>query len=131
MTSARSAGLQVLVGLEQPLRALRRAAGAQAGDVARRAQHGVSPRRRVSRAAQRAAGRGRADEHLGDRPVALRVLLDREVLDGGLEDLALGSRTVTSRSRSSAEHEGLVGALLEAAHVDQAGGDDLARRRRR
>ena len=50
----------------------------------------------------------------------------RDVVDGGVVRRPSGVRTVHRPVEHLGQHQGLGGALLEAAHVDQAGGDDLA-----
>ena len=74
--------------------------------------------------AERRGSRARpAEEEVADRPFAGRHLLDRDVLDDGLagsvaqHDLA---------AEQLGDHAHLAAALLEAAQVDEAGGDDLA-----
>ena len=84
---------------------------------------GVAPLDGEGLAAAAQALAGTPDEQPGDRPVAGALLLDADVLDhrGGAV-LEQGHRAV----EQLAEHQGLGGPLLEAAHVDQAGRDDLA-----
>ena len=69
-----------------------------------------------------------AQEELADIPLAEPVALDRDILDDG------GARAVVE-VHLAAEHLGhdphLAAALLEAAHVDESGRDDLAGARSR
>jgi hypothetical protein len=63
------------------------------------------------------------DEHPGDLPVPRALLLDADVLDCDRRTvLDQGDRAV----EHLAEHQRLGLTLLEPAHVDQAGRDDLA-----
>ena len=67
---------------------------------------------------------GSPQEQLADVPVPEAAALDGDVLDDG------GARSVAQEDATTDElgHDPhLAAALLEAAHVDQAGGDDLAR----
>jgi hypothetical protein len=59
-----------------------------------------------------------------DHPVAVARLLHGQVVD---EPLGAGLLDGDPAVEHLAEHQRLRRALLEAAHVDQAGGDDLAR----
>ena len=61
---------------------------------------------------------------LGDAPVPGAFLLDGDVLDGRLDDALVGARLDRPLDELG-QHESLVGALLKAAHIDQAGRDDL------
>ena len=65
---------------------------------------------------------GRRTNSRVDRPVAGALLLHRDVLDGDRAVLAAGHLAV----EQLAEDERLGRSLLEAAHVHQAGRDDLA-----
>ena len=85
----------------------------------------VSPRRRPSRPSRCAGGTG---AHEGPRhaPAAGAELLDADVLDRRVDDLALVGAHLHGALEELGDDEGLVAALLEAAHVDQPGRDDLA-----
>ena len=85
----------------------------------------VSPRRRPEPAQTAAVGTG-AHERARHAPPAGAELLDADVLDDGVDDLALVGAHLHGTLEELGDDEGLVAALLEAAHVDQAGRDDLA-----
>ena len=73
------------------------------------------------------AGSARAGAHEGPRhgPTAGAELLDADVLDGRVDDHPLVGAHLDGALEELGDDQGLVAALLEAAHVDQAGGDDL------
>ena len=117
--------MQVLVAREQLGRALVAGVALQTGDLVDVHEHRLAATTAQPRDAART---GRADalaaEDLDDDPVAVALLLHRDVLDGRVVAV-LGGGDRHGAVEQLGQHQGLVGALLEAAHVDQAGGDDL------
>ena len=116
-------GLEVLVGLEQADRALAVGGLAQADDVLDRHEQGLAAA--APEPAQSAAARAGAHEGPRHGPAAGAELLDADVLDGRVDDHALVGAHLDRALEELGDDQGLVAALLEAAHVDQAGGDDL------
>ena len=112
-------GLEVGEGRDELLGGLR-----LAGNLLLAHLRPVRERRRSLRERRGARARA-AQEELTDIPLAEPVALDRDVLDDG------GARSVDEVD-AAAEQLGhdphLAAALLEAAHVDEAGRDDLAGR---
>ncbi len=117
-------GLEVLVRLEQADRALAVGGLAQADDVLDRRRAGS--RRGGARAGPARRGSRRCARRPAPRPSRGCRLLDaRRPRRSRRRPRPRRVRTWTGRSKQLGDDQGLVGALLEAAHVDQAGGDDL------
>ena len=112
-------GHQVGVGGDQLLGGLR-----LAGDRASRGPRvqRANSRRALARTARRSVC-GRRRKSCADRPLAGRGLLDRDVFDDGLAGAVAQSDLAAEQLGDDAH---LAAALLEAAQVDEAGGDDLA-----
>ena len=124
-------GLEVVVGLEQSLSALSTGLLVQPGHIADVDEHRLArasprqPRHRLRR--RRHAGGGLAHEHLDAHPVAALALLDGEIFDERVAEAGgdgIRGGDVHDALEQLGGHENLVRALFEAAHVDQAGGDD-------
>jgi hypothetical protein len=115
--------LEVLVALQQLGGALVRGGLVQPQDVLDGDGHRRSSPPGQTR--ERACGPTLPDEHLHGYPVAGALPLDGDILHGGVDEAVLEPyphRPV----EQLCHHEGLVGPLLEAAHVDQPRGDHLA-----
>ena len=90
---------------------------------------GLGPGREQRRALAERGGAGAraAQEQLADLPLAGRDLFDRDIFDGRRRREP--SRSTHLAAEQLGDHAHLAAALLEAAQVDEAGGDDLARSR--
>ena len=117
-------GLEALIALEQLGGALTLGLQLQPGHLVDVDEDRLAPTPTEPGDAAGTAG-SLAGEHLDDEPVPVALLLDGEVLDRRVERLVRRDDADVALEQLG-DHQRLAGPLLEPAHVDQTGGDDLS-----